>query len=118
MYPDYIIRASNTRGAVHMINKFIEELERTGKSKNTINAYATDIKQFQIWLSETLGQETDDITQTDIREYKSYLLNVKKLSVTSINRKLKSVVQYQNFLHAIGETKVTVNAKDVLQKNT
>lgn len=31
---------------------------------------------------------------------------------------LKSVVQYQNFLHAIGETKATVKAKDVLQKNT
>src|SRR3954452_990153 len=101
-----------------MIYKYIEELERTGKSQNTINAYITDIKQFLKWLDETLGQATNDITETDIREYKSYLLNVKKIAVTSINRKLKSVVQYQNFLHAIGETKATVNAKDVLQKNT
>ncbi|EOW8912839.1 tyrosine-type recombinase/integrase [Listeria monocytogenes] len=101
-----------------MLDEFITELERTGKSKNTINAYSTDIKQFQKWLDETLGQPTNDITETDLREYKSFLLNVKKLSVTSINRKLKSVVQYQNFLHATGETKATVKAKDVLQKNT
>jgi integrase/recombinase XerD len=118
MYIGDTIRLSSIRGSVHMINKFIEELNRTGKSENTINAYSTDIKQFQKWLSETLGQETNDVTETDVREYKSYLLNVKKLSVASINRKLKSVVQFQNFLHAIGETKATVNAKDVLQKNT
>jgi integrase/recombinase XerD len=101
-----------------MINKFIEELERTGKSKHTIKAYSTDSKQFKTWLDETLGQPTTDMTETDVREYKSYLFNVKKLSVISINRKLKSIIQYQNFLHAIGETKAIVKAKDVLQKNT
>lgn len=101
-----------------MLNTFIAELERTGKSENTINAYTTDVKQFQQWLEGTLGQTTNEVTQTDVREYKSYLLNVKKLSVVSINRKLKSVVQYQNFLHAIGETKAVVHVKEVLQKNT
>ncbi|MFJ8264769.1 tyrosine-type recombinase/integrase [Peribacillus asahii] len=101
-----------------MLDKFIQELERTGKSQNTINAYTTDVKQFQKWLDETLGHETNDITQTDVREYKSYLLNVKKLSVASINRKLKSVVLFQNFLHTTGEMKAVVNIKEVLQKNT
>ncbi|WP_342431090.1 hypothetical protein [Neobacillus sp. FSL H8-0543] len=43
---------------------------------------------------------------------------MKKLSLASINRKLKPVVNIKNFLYAIGETKTTVKAKDVLQKNT
>ncbi|MFD4930805.1 tyrosine-type recombinase/integrase [Peribacillus butanolivorans] len=43
---------------------------------------------------------------------------MKKLSVISINRKLKSVVLFQNFLHATSETEAIVNVKEVLQKNT
>jgi integrase/recombinase XerD len=100
-----------------MLDTFLNELDRQDRSKNTINAYKTDIKQFQTWLLDTLGHETNNITETDVREYRQYLNVIKKLSVTSINRKLKSVVRYQNYLNDIGESKNRVETKDVLQKN-
>jgi integrase/recombinase XerC/integrase/recombinase XerD len=100
-----------------MLEQFIVDLERQGKSKNTISAYKTDIQQFQTWLCDTLGHETNNITQTDIREFRQYLNIIKKLNVTSINRKLKSVVKYQNSLNDIGESNVRVKVNGVLQKN-
>jgi integrase/recombinase XerD len=100
-----------------MLNQFIQEMEKQGKGQNTINAYTTDIKQFQAWLRDTLGQETDDITPTDIKEFRQFLNHNKKLNVTSINRKIKSVVLFQNYLHIIGGSKNKINVKDVLQAN-
>jgi integrase/recombinase XerD len=100
-----------------MLDNFIAELERQDKSQNTINAYQTDIKQFQTWLLDTLGHETNNITETDVREFRQYLNMIKKINVTSVNRKLKSVVRYQNYLNDIGESKNRVEVKEVLQKN-
>lgn len=100
-----------------MIDQFIEELERQGKSINTITAYKTDIVQFETWLYDSLGQETKNVTRTDIREYRQHLNIHVKLSINSINRKLKSVVRYQNYLNDIGLSIGRVEVKDVIQKN-
>jgi integrase/recombinase XerD len=100
-----------------MLEQFIKELERQGKSPNTLSAYKTDIQQFQKWLYDSLGHDTDNITQTDVREFRQYLNIIKKLNVTSINRKVKSVVRYQNYLNDIGESTNRVEVKGVLQKN-
>lgn len=100
-----------------MLDEFIKELVRQDRSINTISAYTSDIQQFKNWLLGTLGHKTENITETDVREYRQYLNKIKKLNVTSINRKLKSVVKYQNYLNDIGESKNRVVIKNVLQKN-
>lgn len=102
---------------LHMLEQFIVELERQGKSQNTLSAYRTDIEQFQKWLYVSLGHDTNNITQTDVREFRQYLNIIKKLNVVSINRKVKSVVRYQNYLNDIGESTNRVEVKGVLQKN-
>lgn len=101
-----------------MIEQFKQELFREGKSPLTIEAYETDVKQFLAWLQGTLGYDTDTITETDAREYRQYLNLQKKLKVTSINRKLKSVVQYQRFLVRAGICKEEIQLQKVLLKNT
>lgn len=101
-----------------MIEQFKQELLQAGKSPLTVEAYETDIKQFLHWLKGTLGYETDKITETDVREYRQYLNLKKKLRVTSINRKLKSVVQYQRFLVRAGVCKEEIQLQKVLLKNT
>lgn len=100
-----------------MVSEFISELKREGRSPLTIQAYAKDIEQFMDWLDETIGYATDVITETDIREYRQFLNLHKKLKVTSINRKIKSIVQLQRFLYRKGICKEEVNLKKVLQKN-
>jgi integrase/recombinase XerD len=104
-------------GGMQMVSEFICELKREGKSPLTIQAYAKDIEQFRDWLDETIGYATDVITETDIREYRQFLNLHKKLKVTSINRKIKSIVQLQRFLYRKGICKEVVELKKVLQKN-
>lgn len=101
-----------------MIEKFQEELLREGKSPLTVEAYLTDIMQFQEWLRGTLGFESDTITETDLREYRQHLNLQKKLKPTSINRKLKSVVLFQRLLVKVGVCKEVVQLQKVLLKHT
>ncbi|WP_430789086.1 tyrosine-type recombinase/integrase [Virgibacillus flavescens] len=100
-----------------MINQFEQELTGRGNSQLTIQAYCQDVKQFLQWLEETIGYKADTITETDIREYRQYLNLHRKLKVTSINRKLKSIIQYQRFLFMEGICKEEVEQEKVLQKN-
>jgi len=102
---------------VQLISEFIQELEREGKSSLTIQAYSKDVEQFREWLDETIGYETDVITETDIREYRQFLNLHKKLKVTSINRKINSIVQFQQFLYRKGICKEEVELRKVKQKN-
>ncbi|MBP1153957.1 MULTISPECIES: tyrosine-type recombinase/integrase [unclassified Paenibacillus] len=69
-------------------------------------------------MKDTLGYETDAITETDVREYRQYLNLQKKLKATSINRKMKSVVLFQRFLFKRGICKEEIGLKRVLLKNT
>lgn len=101
-----------------MVEQFKQELLRGGRSPLTIEAYETDVKQFQDWLQGTLGYETNTITETDVREYRQYLNLQKKLKPTSINRKLKSVVLFQRFLVKEGICKEGILLKKVLLKHT
>lgn len=100
-----------------MLNNFKNEITKTGKSPLTIQAYTKDIEQFKEWLAETIGYEAEVITETDIREYRQFLNLHKKLKVTSINRKIKSVVRYQRFLYKQGICKEEVDLRKVLQRN-
>ncbi|MFI8715178.1 tyrosine-type recombinase/integrase [Brevibacillus brevis] len=101
-----------------LVEKFKQELLREGKSPLTIEAYETDVEQFQDWLQGTLGYETETITETDVREYRQYLNLQKKLKPTSINRKLKSVVLFQRFLVKEGICKEEIQLQKVLLKYT
>jgi integrase/recombinase XerD len=100
-----------------MIKQFEAKLRDSGKSSLTIQAYLSDVQQFEKWLYETIGYETDVITETDLREYRQYMNLHLKLKVTSINRKIKSIIQYHRFLCENGINKEEILLSRVLQKN-
>lgn len=100
-----------------MLSSFLKRLDSEGKSPLTIQAYQKDIEQFKEWLEDTIGYNTESITETDVREYRQYLNMNRKLKVTSINRKIKSIVRYQHYLCKYGICKEEVKLKNVLQKN-
>lgn len=83
-----------------MLNEFEYELARQEKSPGTIKEYVRDILSFQSYLNNTLGEQNGltDVTDVDIREYKSYLTNVKKLKPNTVNRKLASLDKLYDFL--------------------
>lgn len=87
-----------------MLNQFQEELQRQGASENTVQAYCRNARFFIEWVQATTGQPFDDrISAFDVREYKSYLLNAKRLKPTSVNAKLQAVQKFSDFLTGQGK---------------
>ncbi|MCD2346232.1 tyrosine-type recombinase/integrase [Clostridium guangxiense] len=102
---------------MNMVDKFVDELKREGKSNNTISAYKTDINQFLKWLYDTVGADTTTITEIDVKQYVQYLNINKKQSTNTINRKVKSIVQYVKYLNNTDISNIMIDTKDVKQKS-
>lgn len=80
-----------------MQEKFIEFMQDNGLSENTCNSYASDIKLYEVYYSNSYGENLDKLTHSDISMYKCFLLNNNTASRT-INRKLSALKMYNEFL--------------------
>jgi integrase/recombinase XerD len=85
------------------IDDFRRALELDDKSNNTKDSYCSDIQEFLKWFVDTYLKEFDgQILEQDAREFKSYLLNIRKLKPASINRKLGALRSFNSHLISIG----------------
>lgn len=87
---------------------FKEYLYENEKSKNTINAYVSDLKEFFKFYK----RDIKDINKSYIRDYTEYLLE-KELSIKTINRKLVSLHQYIEFLNDVQNYKIVIKVKQL-----
>lgn len=86
-----------------MLDQFRENLTQQGKSQNTIQTYCRNVRLFLDWLSDTTGEPFNNrISVFDGREYKAYLINVRKQTPNTINAKMEAVQQFADFLHRQG----------------
>lgn len=95
------------------LHKFISSLEKEGKSKHTIKAYSSDLKQFRTWLAATYGEEEftpSSITRLDVTSYRSYLLTVAHRKPSGINRALSSITAFCSWAQRQGY--ITENPAD------
>lgn len=84
----------------HLLNKDLSEL--------TIALYIDNIIQFTNYFEDTdsLGFDFSKITIIDLRDYRSFLLNVKKLNANTVNTKIMCLKSYFNFLYEINLIKI------------
>ena len=68
-----------------------------GLSKNTVNAYETDIKGFIKWINKNNKQSLLNIKESSVNRYISYLFSL-KLKSSSVNRKISSLKSFYLFL--------------------
>lgn len=68
------------------------------KSDNTIAGYILSIRGFLAWFDESKGVEFKQLHRENVKEYISYLRNVKKLMPKSVNTKLNALVKFNEFL--------------------
>lgn len=85
---------------------FIDSLKENEKSRNTIDSYLADIKQFLTFYKKDI----QDITKHDIREYKDEM-HSRGLAIKSINRKMVSIKQYIDFLNDRLDSKILVKIR-------
>jgi site-specific recombinase XerD len=91
------------KGQITMLNEYIIWLQNRGKMESTIESYIKIIERFMKWYLESYDSELDEkILPLHIRNYKSYLLTVKKLNAKTINNNLSAIKSYCDFMISKG----------------
>jgi integrase/recombinase XerD len=78
--------------------QFIESLQGQNKSRHTIGAYETDLRQFMVWLhSQSINKNRpDQVSRIDINEFLSYMARQGSTGKTRA-RKLTSIREFFKF---------------------
>ncbi|SHD77409.1 tyrosine-type recombinase/integrase [Schnuerera ultunensis] len=81
------------------IERYINNMERTGKGKNTITAYKTDYNIFKKYMEEEAGIEYIEVVDEDnLLDYRDYLYDVKGYKIATVNRKLNALKSLFTYL--------------------
>jgi site-specific recombinase XerD len=87
-----------------LLDEFLRDLALEGVSEKTLTSYQLDLQLFSKWFETTLAEpfSPTSVTPTDIRDYKSHLLNVEKRKPATINRKLAALKKFFAWAKAKG----------------
>ena len=83
-----------------LLQSFKKHLLENDKSAGTCETYCINVRLFAEYISETFAEEFDPrkISPLDIREYRNYLLNVKNLSVNTVNNRISTLNEFYKYL--------------------
>jgi site-specific recombinase XerD len=100
-----------------LVDRFLRDLERQETSPQTRHAYRLDLLHFAKWFGETVGESCrpEAVTPTDVRDYRSSLINVEKRQPATVNRRLAALRRFFVWAKASGLVKElpTDNVKGV-----
>jgi len=90
------------------LREFEDYLKHNGLSDHSVVSYSGHLRRYQRWLKETFGAELTILFRANILEFKSYLLNIAKLSDKSVNAYLSALQKFNAFLleQGLGESGV------------
>lgn len=77
--------------------QYPDYLLNNGLSDSTVKSYSTDIKLFLKYVEKNNYQFDGEITRTSVIEYKDFLIS-NDASVATINKKMNSILSFNNFL--------------------
>ena len=99
-----------------LLDDYKKFLSERGKSENTIKTYSGHVNEYYRWYKDTFGEELTLLYHTNILDFRSYLQNIKKLKFKSIDTKLSSLTNFNEFLVQIGVQKdLVITAEDRLK---
>jgi site-specific recombinase XerD len=88
----------------YYLDTFIDYLVRNDKSPGTISTYTTNIKDFIKYYTESYDEEfiPQNVIMMDLKDYRNYLLNIKRQKASTINNKIAALKEYFFFLKSNG----------------
>lgn len=109
-----------------MEQEFINYMEDKNKTDGTIQTYLLNINCYKRWLNDTTGTEFKKLYRENIKDYISYLRNIKRtkkglpLKAQSINNQISSLIKFNKFLVDTGiQSDMVISENDCIsvQKN-
>src|SRR3954454_164129 len=93
--------------ADQLVGRFLQDLQRQETSPKTRDAYRLDLLHFAVWLPRTVGEtfSPEAVTPTDVRDYRSHLINVEKRQPATVNRRLAALRRFFQWAKATGLVK-------------
>ena len=72
-----------------LLSEFIQHLRENDFAENTVSGYRFDLEKFFEWYRQSLGEEVElkKLSPLDLINYRQFLLNVRGLQPTTINRR-------------------------------
>ena len=81
-----------------ILKGFLEYLEDDGMTRNTIEGYVKNVELYLKWFQETKDMEFTKLHRENVREYISYLKNLKKYKPKTINTKINALSKFNDYL--------------------
>lgn len=75
-----------------------EFMVNKGKSNLTIKTYLSEINQFKSWIYDSYDIEFGKLNRINFLEYKNYLKNIKGYNGKTINKKIASLMLFNEYL--------------------
>src|SRR5436190_1759562 len=90
-----------------LVGRFLQDLERQETSPKTRSSYRLDLLHFASWFARTVGESfsPEAVTPTDVRDYRSYLINVEQRQPATVNRRLAALRRFFQWAKAMGLAK-------------
>lgn len=105
----------------YYLDEFKTYLENLDKTESTINTYISNVIHFIEWFNESNSDSFDPkiITTIDLRDFRSYLINIKNAKANTVNLKIISLKNYFSFLYSYNYIKedIAKNIKKVKIQN-
>lgn len=78
------------------LEEFASHLEEKGKSERTVKAYCQDLRLFADWYTDRNGEpfSPEKITSYDLREYRKWVVNGRRMAPSTWNRRRNSLIVY------------------------
>ncbi len=87
-----------------LVEAFLEDLARAGRSPRTVEGYRKDLIDFIAWIEGRYGEAFDPkaVLPEDLRDYRQHLLTVRRAAPSTVNRRLAAIRSFFAFLVAQG----------------
>src|SRR5215207_1470976 len=86
------------------LDRFLTELARQDLAAHTRLNYRLDLQHFAGWFHGSTSEafSPDGVTPTDLREYRSFLINVQRRAPATVNRRLAALRKFFRWARAEG----------------
>jgi len=90
---------SNTVPAdINLLEEFMSYMDDQSMSIETIKSYFGNVSRYFKWCKESFGLPPENLYRTNVKDFKSYLQNIKHFSPSTTNYYLSALSKFNEFL--------------------